>query len=305
MDKRQTMLLLGVIFLVVMALVVVGYFLQGEGNKKSGGIATASKTRLQLSSSKPRQSLTITSKRTPTTKTTKKSGAKTSQTDPATSGMPKPEAARKPVLPPGGAVVQDAMNAASPEEGIKLIDASLQEEPPPIKAAHYHSAKAVLAAQQTPPDLTASEASFEEALRIAPDLATEQSVRLQQAQLLLQQDAQDRAMAVIEAALAQQGEPGQETLQLYLLQGTLLEKKEAITAEAAYGEAIELARTLFPNDPELSAEMLQVAAFRLARLYRAQGKNKEAETLSRKVRAYLEMCMAQQTTGNELPPLLE
>lgn len=185
-------------------------------------------------------------------------------------------------------LLQEAVNAPIPEEGIAQVTEYLAQLDQVAEASRLYAALATLymKSSPTPPDIV------QELLARAAAVAINPEDRLYAARVeaeILQQcaDAND-ALARVREALQADNVETLDTLQLRLMQGDLEERKgDLVAAEAAYKELTKRSwaarETLGPR----AADLYRLACLRLARLYRKTGRDREADTLARTVRTRL------------------
>jgi len=185
----------------------------------------------------------------------------------------------------------EALNSASPETGLRLLNSALALPHDSGQAALLYEAMGQLYAQSDPPDFDRAASAFEAALARAEDPDLAQEIRLKSAQVLMQGGLDEQALAQLD------GDPEPEALstgtqfRLHLLRGQLEERAgRAAEAEQIYRDVLEAALALpdgLSRDGAL--DMARLAGLRLSGLYRAQDQAGNAETLARELKRQLKI----------------
>ncbi|HOV61317.1 MAG TPA: hypothetical protein PK349_09675 [Candidatus Hydrogenedentes bacterium] len=178
--------------------------------------------------------------------------------------------------------VREALNTLDPDEGLRKLQALLEQTRDDRERGEIYEAMSELYLQQDMPDVVAAEKMLDAALSTAPDTATRARVLLRQAELCAARGAPQLALAKIQAELRRMGD-GMDPAALPLMtaRGFLLEAQgNAEEAEAAYRDVLRRAEGT--PGPEV-AESARDAGMRLTRLLRDHQRDAEADDVVRRV----------------------
>ena len=186
-------------------------------------------------------------------------------------------------------LVDEALNAFSPETGIEELTEALKTPCAAQDAANMHAAMGMLCAQLDPADFDRAEAAFAQAMELAPDPASRQDILKQEAWVLLQAGQPGKAREKVAAAFSEKGPITPAWLEL----GVLLAQLHESAGDPENAEEV-LKRTVdeaLAHEEELGADgadVLRLAGLRLSRLYRGTNREQEAVALAKQLRTHLE-----------------
>lgn len=188
-------------------------------------------------------------------------------------------------------LIQSVDHLPDPVQGIEQIENALASEAFSAQdKARLHTAQGQMEARKIPPDLDAAAAAFEQAMTTAPDYTSRQAIVRDAARTLIAHGRLEAALAYLEA-VRQEGAaqpPNATAMEIELLQAQVHEDSgQSPEAAALYRQLLDTAKQLGAPPGLKQEEMLRLAALRLARLYRAEGRDKEAEALARELQTIL------------------
>lgn len=200
--------------------------------------------------------------------------------EPSTS--PKTEAER---------IAGEALNAASPEEGVEQILERLSEpgaeESPDV--SRLYATLGTLYARREPLDLEAMRHAFERAVSAAATPGETEEAVYRQAKAMMQLGQDDLALRALTGAPPGDGPVTARGLELGVMRGMAFEKAgDTEKALAAYEETMESAVKGGENSSEAIASVFRQAGLRLARLHRRLGQTQEANQVARHMNAWLD-----------------
>lgn len=188
----------------------------------------------------------------------------------------------------GGDVINNAFNAASPEQGIATLENARRKEPAPGASSRLNSALAQLYAQADGGDSQRVREALANARATAQTPADRHRVLQVEVDLLLQQGETAAAKEKLEAAL-QDAEVTVPSLHLAMTLSNLTREIGDPDAVAAhYRDVMAKALELAPEAGDEATNVYRLAAMRLARLHRTAGDDHAAESVAREVRAALD-----------------
>jgi len=293
MDRKQTGLIILLVLLMILAVIVAGYF--GPGTTVTDA-SLAKKRFTARAGTTRRKAIALSSK--------KRSQPRAQEAPPAAhSGQ---QSSRKNPIPvkslsapndenlsPAERLAREATNSLSPESGIDKLQQALDQPQTPEEAALLQTAIGNLYAQLEPPDYTKAQAAFDMALSTAPVLEMRQRITQQYAALLLYRGAPELARAKIQAALAEPGPVTAPGLELNLQLARIHERSGARDqAETVYKYTLEQsAETAHADAPEM-IDLMRLSSLCLVRLYRAEGRGEEADALAKQFKTRLKALAA-------------
>ncbi|MCC6144520.1 MAG: hypothetical protein IT368_12005 [Candidatus Hydrogenedentes bacterium] len=185
-------------------------------------------------------------------------------------------------------VIQQALDAGSPLQGLAIIDRALAEAPEQDDSPVLQATRGILLSRMDASAWPDAEAAFEAGAAAAEDGQTFAWVLEQHAQALLGWDKLDQAEAILRQGLSDARITPDEGLRLMILLGTVCEmKQQPEPAASSYKQAVDvLLRRENAWSPD-DADLARLASLRLSRLYRASGEEQAARALARRVQARL------------------
>lgn len=290
MEKQQIWILALTIVVLIVVMVVAAYFSQ---NSDRGGIDPAKRFVARPGTTREKAAI-LTSSKKPASSDDTKAEANV----PQKAETPDKPAASLPVksLSKEGEersdtekLVQDAVNQDTPEAGIAQLQQALSPDMPPEEQAAIRTAMGRLMAQQNPPAADAALAEFDQAMALIPKLEDRLKVFREELDILLTKGADDLALSRIQALIAESEPQSAPRTSLALMLGQTYEnvnaaKKAEETYRQAWSEAMQENSTV----PKECEDTLRLIALRLARLYRATGRDKEAGALAEQLTAWKE-----------------
>jgi tetratricopeptide (TPR) repeat protein len=187
-------------------------------------------------------------------------------------------------------LIQSAQTNLDPEQGLAQVEQALAAAYTPEETARLHTALGQIQARKMPPDLDAAAAAFEAAMTAAPDIEARQRVVRDAMRAYLAQGRADLALAQLEAIRRETPPSPQQpvSIEIDLLEAQLHEESgDPALASAVYRNLLDTARKAGSQPGPKEEELLRLAAMRLARIYRAEGRDKEAEILARELQSIL------------------
>lgn len=182
-------------------------------------------------------------------------------------------------------MVRETIEAGTADQGIAKIQTMLEQAHSPEEGIELHVALGRLYTQLTPPDDEKALAAFEQAMALSTDLEARLGVFRQQVDILLRRGAGEQARAHAEKMLEEAPPDSSSRLSLGLLLGQIWEMEKAPEkAESIYRTTWKEAvgGTLDPSKEEI----LRLIALRLVRIYRASGRDKDADKLAQQVKGW-------------------
>ncbi|MCF6286687.1 MAG: soluble NSF attachment family protein [Candidatus Hydrogenedentes bacterium] len=175
-----------------------------------------------------------------------------------------------------------ALNSASPETGLRSLDAALALPHDRLQGAYLYEAMGQLYAQLDPPDYEKAMAAFEEARAMADDVEMAQNILLKSVQVLMQGGLDDEARAQLEAGSGDEALSTETQFRLHLLWGQLEERAgKAVEAERMYRKVLDGALALPESlERKMALGLARSAGLRLTRLYRANDRDGAAKSLT-------------------------
>ncbi len=182
-------------------------------------------------------------------------------------------------------VAERARKAMSPEVGLKLIEKNLEELLSRGDASRLHSAQSELHLQTDPPNAEAAKAAVAKALELAETPEEKDLAGYAETNMYRRLGDTEQAKARARAVLDTPGPATVPRLKLGLLDASIrAEEGAAEEAESSYKQVMEEAQA---HEAALGAEadeVYRLAALRLNRLYRAAGRDVEADAVAKEVR---------------------
>lgn len=185
-------------------------------------------------------------------------------------------------------VAGEALAALDPEEGIETIRANLDALEGTEGSSELYAVLGTLYARLDPPDNAAMNEAFEAGLDSAKTEELRADVRFYHARALISIGQHDSALAVLDAG-SQAGEAAEvQRFESSVLRGTALEATgDRAGAAAAYSEAMEKAVADGRAPVGEQVNSYRQAGLKLARIYRSQGKNAEADRVAAQLKRWL------------------
>ncbi|HOJ33151.1 MAG TPA: hypothetical protein PKY35_09375 [Candidatus Hydrogenedentes bacterium] len=182
--------------------------------------------------------------------------------------------------------VEHLLNAQTPEEGIRQAEEYLESPRSSDEKSLVLGVEALLYLQKVPEDLVQAETAAREAYELAqtPEIKYRATVVL--AQVIERKGDIPDACKTISEVLLSHLDPSPSRIVLQVNHGLLLESiGETTAAQSAYNDALRDAEQSLATVDEDVLKQCRLAGFRLAQIYRAQGKNREADEVVRRVHA--------------------
>ena len=289
---RQGVILLSILIAFVLIMAAAAYYSQRTPGPLG---SSASSRRFMAKSGAERESaapLAIRKSAVDEAPGTEKLQAANTAEPPAGDDLPLPaeiEALEEPESPTDR-LIQSAQTNLDPEAGLAQVEQALAAAHTPEETARLHTALGQIQARKMPPDLDAAAAAFETAMTTAPDIEARQRVARDAMRAYLAQGRADLALAQLEAIRRETPPSPQQpvSIEIDLLEAQLHEESgDPALATAVYLNLFETARKADAPPGRKMEELLRLAAMRLARIYRAEGRDKEAEILARELQALL------------------
>lgn len=289
-DRTQTAVLVGVILFFVVGIGIAAYLSQqGQRNQRNFGPDPAKRFKAREGTTRDNAVMLVSSK--------KPGGADAlSQEDPGNPpGGPPPRVEY--LGPPGGdtpvdpvALEAQAQAASTPEESIRLIEAAIAVEgTAQDELARLYALLAAFEARKPGVEPADVVERFAQAWVTAAAPAAREEIALRELDTLSRQgDPPEQVIAHL-AAAAKEATPGSaNALRIAVgLGDLLLARDDAPAAEKAYGAALETAFTTSDTAAPGWVDTFRLAGLRLARLYRTQGRNEEADQLGLRMQSRL------------------
>jgi hypothetical protein len=292
MEKKQVWILAAVLAGLFAAMFLTAFFSQGGGRSISG-LDPAKRFTARPGTTREKARI-LTSKRPPAPDSSESATASQSEEESSETAdrAPLPVASlsgeeSRPEETATDRTIRESGRSASPQESLARLNEALNQELPPQERAALYAAAGPLYAQLDPPDFDRAQQAFDEATALAPTLEARLAVFRQELDMLLRRGAGDVARKRIESMLPESAEGSPPRVELGLMLGQAEESRGDIQqAEAAYRRAWDEAlSSATPRQPQ-AQETLRLIALRLVRIYRASGRDSEAETLVRQIRAW-------------------
>lgn len=175
---------------------------------------------------------------------------------------------------------QAALNAPTPEAGIERLNQDLANDAPRDQISDIQTALSALHLRKDPPDLEAAA----DAAMAALDSARTPEQRLRsavaEASVLQAMGRIDDARSTVDAALRANPQPSEDRLRLLLLDAAMAQDAgDEAAAERSLRALIDEAAPLMDGAPASLDHAYRLAALKLARLYRSQGRTAESAAL--------------------------
>jgi tetratricopeptide (TPR) repeat protein len=190
---------------------------------------------------------------------------------------------------PAAELADQALNLATPAQGLALIEEALAGDPSANSRVILETARAVLLSQLGDEKWPNAQAAFERAAAASPDSPALARVIEKHAQILIQRNELDAAEDLLNQTLARAEQDPQSSLRLTVLLGSVHElKHQPELATVAYEKVVEDLLLESETWNLQRADLARLASLRLARLYRDAGAEQEARKLARRVQARLQ-----------------
>ncbi len=295
MDRRQTLIVVGLMVLVAVAIVAAVYYVQSMERSSSSGIGATGRFTAKSGTSRENAVALTSSKRE------HDAAARTGTMGTRGGGSPGTGVAGVEPLRPlndstrdkplqvrslsGGddeelsaneRAVREALNSLDPARAIEKLEAVAAEGSGDM--APVHRALGELYGRLDPPDLARAQAAFARARALALTHEDRHAAVLAEVEMLILQGREDLARVELDTALAGEDLNTVSGVKLGVLHGQLQERAGDLAgAEAAYKAAFDRAIRM---DPAIAEEGLRLAALRLAQTYHAQTRHTEAEAVA-------------------------
>lgn len=290
MDQRRLQIIVVVASIVFTVLVLVGAYLFSMGNGGPIRKSTAAKP-LTAERSRENARMITSSERsvdrtiadtTPAVPAREPSGSagKGPQGDPqaVTQGANSDEPTEAERL------IVAATAEGAPEDAIAMIEADLDTLAALGQAAEVYTVLGDLYLRCNPDDVEAALQRYAWAAEAATDVAARHRAALAEVEARIAHGDWDGALTRIDAVLAPDDPATPAALQLRLLRGArAVTEGDVKQAETIYGDVIRLSVEGGVIRPE-AAKAYRQAGTRLIRLYRQQGRDKDAEAVEREMR---------------------
>lgn len=183
-------------------------------------------------------------------------------------------------------IADHALNAQTPEEGIRQVEEYLETTRSPDEKSLFLSVEALLYLRKIPEDLIQAEMAAHAAYEAAQTPEIKYRAAGVLAQVMERKGEIQNACQIMGEVLASHLDPSPSRILLQVNQGLLLERMgETAAAQAAYVDALGQAEQSVDAVDEEVLKQCRLAGFRLAQIYRTQGKNREADEVVRRVNA--------------------
>jgi hypothetical protein len=284
MDQRRLQIMIVVGSILFMVIAMASAYLMSISDNGLINRSTASKP-LTAESSRENAQMITSSERTvdrPVTPAGTSGQADSSMQEPADGTPESPEDVE---LTEAEMLIEEATAAADPNAAIAIIEADLDTLAALDQAAEVYTVLGDLYLRSNPENIEVALQQYLWAAETATDAADRHTAILAEVEVRIANDDWDGALARIDAELElSDGPPTVSALRLRLLKGAhAATKGDPKHAETVYGDVMRLSVEGGVIRPE-AAEVYRQAGTRLIRLYRQQGRDKDAEAVEREMR---------------------